>query len=335
MYIYRLNFKPNIMKTEITLGIDIGGTNTAFGLIDKKGKCVGEGNIPTWKHSNIQDYLNEIHETVEKLYAPLKENFSLAGIGIGAPSGNYYDGTIEATNLPWKGRIRFCELFQKFYPEIPVCLTNDANAAAIGEMVYGNAKGMKNFIMVTLGTGVGSGFVANGEMIYGHDGFAGELGHIIVSPGGRECGCGRKGCLETYVSATGVKRTVYKMLAEHNIPSELRDVPFNKLESKKVAEAAEKGDKIAQFTFEYTGRKLGEALANATAITSPEAIFLMGGLAKAGSLIFEPTKKHMEGNMLYMYKNKVKLLPSGIKGNVAIYGASALAWNEIEKNKKI
>ena len=230
----------------------------------------------------------------------------------------------------FEGGVKYAWM-KEYYPELPVYLNNDAKAAAIGEMIYGGAQGMKNFIMVTLGTGLGSGFVVNGELVYGHDGFAGELGHTIVSPNGRQCGCGRSGCLETYVSATGVKRTAYKMMAKYNYPSELRSIPFNEMNAKIVSEAAQKGDMIAINTFKYTGKMLGEALANAVAITSPEAIFLMGGLAKAGDLLFEPVKDHMEMNLLKIYSNKVKILPSKLTKNVAIYGAAALVWKELEK----
>lgn len=320
------------MKKEVALGIDIGGTNTAFGFIDRDGNYLAEGNIPTAKHEDIKDYLKELYMEVERVLDTIREDVTMVGIGIGAPNGNYYKGSIEfAPNLPWHEVIPLCDLVQEFYPELPVYLTNDANAAAIGEMIYGGAKGMKDFIMVTLGTGLGSGFVANGELIYGHDGFAGELGHIIVSPNGRQCGCGRHGCLETYVSATGVKRTAYKMMAKYNYPSELRAIPFNEMTAKRVCEAAAKGDMIAINTFKYTAKMLGEALANMVAITSPEAIFLMGGLAQAGDLLFEPTKDHMEMNMLKIFSNKVKLLPSELTKNVAIYGSAALVWKELSK----
>lgn len=320
------------MKKDIALGIDIGGTNTAFGFIDRDGNYIAEGNILTGKHEDVNDYLKELYYEVEKLFDSLRDEYTMIGIGIGAPNGNYYKGSIEfAPNLRWHDVIPLCDLIKEFYPELPVYLTNDANAAAIGEMIYGGAKGMKDFIMVTLGTGLGSGFVANGELIYGHDGFAGELGHIIVAPEGRQCGCGRKGCLETYVSATGVKRTVYKMLAKYIYPSELRAIPFDQMTAKIVSEAAHKGDMIALNTFKYTGKMLGEALANMVAITSPEAIFLMGGLAQAGDLLFEPTKDHMEINVLKIFSNKVKLLPSQLTKNAAIYGAAALVWKELEK----
>ena len=321
-----------IMKKQVALGIDIGGTNTTFGFIDREGNYLADGNIETQKHEDINDYLKELYLEIEKVLDPLREEIEMIGIGIGAPNGNYYKGSIEfAPNLRWHDVIPLCDMMKEYYPTLPIYLTNDANAAAIGEMIYGGAKGMKNFIMVTLGTGLGSGFVANGELVYGHDGFAGELGHIIVSPNGRQCGCGRQGCLETYVSATGVKRTAYKMMAKYNYPSELRTIPFNEMTAKIVAEAAEKGDMIAINTFKYTGKMLVEALANAIAITSPEAIFLFGGLAKAGNLLFEPTKDHMEMNLLKIYSNKVKLLPSQLDKNAAIYGAAALVWKELNK----
>jgi len=320
------------MKKEVALGIDIGGTNTAFGLIDRTGNYLAEGNILTGKHEDINDYLKELHHEVEKLMDSLRPEIRLAGIGIGAPNANYYKGTIEyAVNLRWQEVIPLKDMLQEFYPGLPIIVTNDAKAATIGEMIYGGAKGMKNFIMITLGTGLGSGFVVNGDLVYGHDSFAGELGHTIVSPNGRQCNCGRQGCLETYVSATGVKRTAYKMMAKYNYPSELRSVPFHEMTSKIIAEAASKGDQIAIDTFKYTGKMLGQALANVVAITSPEAIFLMGGLAKAGALLFEPTKDYMEMNMLKIYSNKVKLLPSQLTENAAIYGAAALVWKELEK----
>ena len=219
-------------------------------------------------------------------------------------------------------------MMEEYYPDLPIYLTNDANAAAIGEMIYGGAKGMKDFLVVTLGTGLGSGFVAHGKLIYGHDGFAGELGHVIVSPDGRQCSCGRKGCLETYVSATGVKRSAYKMMAKYTSPSPLRDIPFNEMDAKIISEAALAGDELARATFTYTGEMLGKALANVVAITSPEAIFLMGGLAKAGDLLFKPTRETMEKNMMKLFKSKVKLLPSQLDKNAAIYGAAALVWEE-------
>ncbi|GHV64253.1 glucokinase [Bacteroidia bacterium] len=319
------------MKKQVALGIDVGGTNTTFGFIDRDGNYLADGNILTQTHEDISDYLRELHYEIEKVTDTIREKVDIVGIGIGAPNGNFYKGTIEfAPNLRWKGVVRLCDLLKEYYPQLPIYMTNDANAAAIGEMVYGGAKGMKDFIMVTLGTGLGSGFVANGQLIYGHDGFAGELGHVIVAPNGRQCGCGRLGCLETYVSATGVKRTAYKMLARYTAPSILRTIPFNDMTAKIVADAALKGDQIAIDIFKYTGKMLGEALANAVTYTSPEAIFLFGGLTKAGDLLFKPTHDHMEMNMLKIFANKVKLLPSQLDKNAAIYGSAALVWNELK-----
>ncbi|MCK5822491.1 MAG: ROK family protein [Bacteroidales bacterium] len=315
---------------EVALGIDIGGTNTAFGFVDRKGNCLYEDTIVTQTHEDVDLFVKEIYDKVQKSIKKL-DDIKLIGIGVGAPNGNFYTGAIEdAPNLRWKGVIPFSDIFKKYF-NLPVFLTNDANAAAIGEMIYGGAKGMKNFIVVTLGTGLGSGFVVNGELLYGHDGFAGEMGHIIVTPDGRQCACGRKGCLETYVSATGVKRSVYKLLADNLEESELRNIPFNDLTAKMVADAANRGDKIALKTFEHTGRMLGEVLANTVAITSPEAIFLFGGLAKSGDLIFKPTKYHLEKNLLNIYKNKIKILPSGLDDNAAILGSSALVWKEHDR----
>jgi glucokinase len=323
------------MKTEVALGIDIGGTNTAIGFIDREGYLLAEGHIPTQEHADFNLYLKELHTEIERTYDKIRDEATLIGIGAGAPNGNYYNGTIGFTpNLPWEGTIEFCKLLKEYY-DLPVFLNNDANAAAIGEMIYGGAKGMKNFIVITLGTGLGSGIVVNGEVLYGAHGVAGEVGHVIVRPGGRQCGCGRKGCLETYVSATGVKRTVYKMLAKYNLDSKLRDVPFNELNAKMVHQSALEGDKIGIETFKYTGNILGEALANVVAITNPEAIFLFGGLAKAGDFIINPTRQAFENNLLKIYKNNVKLLPSGLIANAAILGASAMVWENKEKNISI
>lgn len=320
------------MKTEVALGIDIGGTFTKFGFVDRNANYLAEGSIGTAKHEDIHTYLRELCNTTHEVLSTIEQSVTLVGIGIGAPNGNFYKGTIEyAPNLPWHGIIPFTEMMKEYYPDIPICLTNDANAAAIGEMIYGGAKNMKDFLVITLGTGLGSGFVSNGKLIYGHDGFAGELGHVIVSPDGRQCSCGRKGCLETYVSATGVKRSAYKMIAKYTSPSLLRDIPFNQMDAKIISEAALAGDELARETFAYTGEMLGKALANVVAITSPEAIFLMGGLAKAGDLLFKPTREAMEQNMMKIFKNKVKLLPSQLDKNAAIYGAASLVWQEKEQ----
>jgi glucokinase len=316
---------------KLAIGIDIGGTNTAFGLVDKNGKIYYHGSIKTQNHKLIEDFIKELSDAIDLGKKEIKEEFEIVGLGIGAPNGNYYSGCIEdAANLRWQGKVQLVKLFAKRFSQ-PIFLTNDANAAAIGEMVYGGAKGMKNFIVITLGTGLGSGIVVNGDLLYGHDGFAGEVGHMIVSPDGRDCGCGRQGCLETYVSATGVVRTVYKLLADHTDESELRHIPYNELTAKKVSEAAQRGDKIAIETFEHTGKMLGRVLADVVAVTSPEAIFLFGGLTKAGNILFEPVQFHMEKNMMSLFKNKVKLLPSKLDDNAAILGSSALVWNELSK----
>lgn len=297
---------------QLVVGIDIGGTNSVFGLVDREGNMYGEGVVPTRKFPDFDQYLEELFIGINNISKNVGEEFELMGIGIGAPNANYYDGTIwNAANLVWKGTVPFVEKMKRYYPNIPIIITNDANAAAIGEMIYGGAKGMKDFIVVTLGTGLGSGFVSGGKLIYGHDSFAGELGHVIVNRGGRMCGCGRKGCLETYVSATGIKRTAFKLLADHLEDSEFRNISYNDLTAEMITKAALNGDPLAIEAYEYTGMMLGQALADAVAITSPEAIFLFGGLAKAGKYIFEPTKRYMEMHMLANFRNKVKLLPSG------------------------
>jgi glucokinase len=314
---------------DVVVGMDVGGTNTAIGLVERSGNCIAQTVVSTAAHADVSSFVTAGSRAISDLVAR-QSNVRLQGIGIGAPNGNYYHGTIEyAPNLQWKGIIPFAEMFKASHG-IPVALTNDANAAAIGEMLFGAAQGMKDFIVITLGTGVGSGIVVHGELVYGHDGFAGEIGHTIVDPNGRQCGCGRRGCLETYASAGGIKRTVFELLGTSSAPSDLRSVSFDKLTAEAIADAAERGDVIAREAFEITGRILGLKLADAVAHTSPEAIFLFGGLARAGSLIFEPTHRHMEAYMLNIFKNKTKLLPSGLElGNVAILGAAALIWKEI------
>ena len=308
---------------KLSVGIDIGGTNTAFGLVDESGRIVARGNISTRNNSDFQDYVNQVSDGIRQLLGQTN-GAELSGIGIGAANGNYFSGCIEnAANLPWKGVVKIVETFKNQFG-VPVFLTNDANAAAIGEMVYGGAKGMTDFIEITLGTGLGSGIVTGGKMLYGYDGFAGECGHVIVERGGRDCGCGRKGCLETYVSATGVVRTATELLAKRNIDSELRAISNSELTALKVSQAAARGDAIAREVFEFTGEMLGRALADFVAITSPQAIFLFGGLAKAGEILFEPTRRTMEANMLNIFKNKTQVLSSQLGDNAAILGASAL-----------
>lgn len=314
--------------TEIAIGIDIGGTNTVFGCIDSKGNTVAEGSIPTQTRERFEDYIDDLVSEINSSIEKLDEKCFIVGVGIGAPNGSYRSGTIEnAANLRWKGTLPIALLVADKL-NVPVKVTNDANAAALGERIFGGAKNMTDFMVITLGTGLGSGIVVNGDLLYGYEGFAGELGHVIVRPGGRECACGRKGCLETYVSATGVKRTVYKLLAKHLGYSTLRDVPFNKLNAQMVAEAANKGDLVALETFKYTGKMLGEALANVASVTAPEAIFLFGGLAKAGNLLFDPVSEALQDNLLFLYKDKIKLLSSELTDNAGVYGAAALIWND-------
>jgi len=317
---------------EVAIGIDIGGTNSALGIIDRDGNCLAESCISTQTHKEIELYLKDLVHDVHRVLDDLNEIVVVKGIGIGAPNGNYYNGTIEyAPNLIWKGVIPLVELMKKHFDFPSIVLTNDANAAAIGEMIYGGAQGMKNFIMITLGTGVGSGIVINGSLVYGHDGFAGEIGHVLVDTMGRECGCGRRGCLETYASAPGIKRTVFELLADSSTPSQLRSISFDKMNAKSIHNAALKGDKIALDAFDFTGEILGKVLADCVAFSSPEAIFLFGGLANAGDFIFKPTKHYLEENLLKIYKNKVTLLPSKLNGaHAAILGASALVWKEAE-----
>ena len=312
------------------IGIDIGGTNTILGVVDMDGNILKRNSMPTKTESDYHSYMDSLVDIINDTISSLEE-VDIKGIGVGAPNGNYYNGTIEfAPNLNFQGVVPVVDfLKEKFDFEI-IVLTNDANAAAIGEMIYGGAKEMRDFIMITLGTGVGSGIVVNGEMVYGHDGFAGEIGHTIVDPNGRECGCGRRGCLETYTSAPGIKRTVFELLSEMNESSILRTVSFEDLSAKMIDKAARDGDIIAKEAFDYTGDILGLKLADAVAHTSPEAIFLFGGLAQAGELIFEPVVHYMEEHMLNIYKNKVKVLPSELPpGDAAILGSSALVWKEL------
>jgi len=319
---------------EAVIGIDIGGTYTKYGIIDRQGNCLADSFISTEAYKEFNEYLKHLHDEIAGTLKEIPGEIVLKGVGIGAPNGNYYRGTIEyPPNLNWKGIVPVVEKMKPYYPGVPIVLTNDANAAAIGEMVYGGARKMKDFIVITLGTGLGSGIVVNGQLVYGHDGFAGELGHVNVKLRGRDCGCGRKGCLETYVSATGIKRTVFRFLAERTFESELRSISFQDLTAKMITEAARRDDPIALEAFEYTGRILGAKLADTVAHTSPEAIFLLGGLANAKELILEPTIRSMEENLLPIYRNKVKVLLSALSDvNAGVMGASALAWKELGNN---
>jgi glucokinase len=337
---------------KVAIGIDIGGTNTAIGVVDSEGNLLYErkpqmptpqkrenpGSTKAVSDTLLNKYINDLALEIKTAISQVKKinpDMEVMGIGIGAPNGNYYSGTIEyAPNLPFVGVVNFTALIEKKFPEIKyVKLTNDVNAAALGEMIYGGGRGMKNFALMALGTGFGSGLIVNGELVYGADGFAGECGHTTVVPGGRVCACGGIGHLEAYCSATGIKRTVYELLAKYN-PSEspLSNIPLNDMTSKIVFDAAEKGDPIAKEVFEITGEILGRALADTVHYLSPEAIFLFGGAIAAGDYIFKPTKASMERHLLPVFRNKVKILPSELKeGSAAIVGASALIWKEYEK----
>lgn len=315
------------MEKPYVVGIDIGGTNTVFGIVDARGNILSIGSVKTQAYTQIEDYVDAVCSNLLPLIESQGGVEKIKGIGIGAPNGNYYSGTIEfAPNLPWKGVIPLAALFEERLG-IPTALTNDANAAAVGEMTYGAARGMKDFIVITLGTGVGSGIVINGQLVYGHDGFAGELGHVIIRRDGRLCGCGRKGCLETYCSATGVARTAREFLTARTEPSLLRDIPAEDIVSKDVYDAAVKGDELAKEIFRFTGNILGEAIADFISFSSPEAIILFGGLTKSGDYIMKPVAESIEANVLNIYKGKTKLLVSELKdSDAAVLGASALAW---------
>ena len=316
------------MAKPYVIGIDMGGTNTAFGIVDARGNVIASDSIKTGKHSDINNYIDELYTEIHRLIVANDAEDKINGIGIGAPNANYYTGIIEdGVNLPWPTPIPLAELVTKKFG-IPCIITNDANAAAIGEMTYGVARGMKDFIMITLGTGVGSGIVVNGQMVYGHDGFAGELGHVIVKrTNGRVCGCGRTGCLEAYCSATGVARTAREFLEIRKDPSKLREYDIEAITSKDVYDCAIAGDELAKEIFEYTGTILGEALADYTNFSSPEAFVLFGGLTKSGDLIMNPIKEAYDRNVLGIYKGKVKILVSELKeSDAAVLGASALGW---------
>lgn len=319
----------------VTVGIDIGGTNTKFGIADREGHVLFHNSIETSIHDEFIDFFNALTTAIDEGFSSTKEELNLVGIGVGAANGNIFNGTIDhATNLKWKGIIPIGKMLEDRY-QTPAIITNDANAAAVGEMVYGAAKGMEDFIVITLGTGLGSGFVCNGQLVNGKHGYAGEVGHTMVNPTGRYCNCGKRGCLETYVSATGIKRTVYKLLADHLEDSELRGISFDNLSTETITEAALRGDVVALKAFEYSGRILGMKLAETVVHTDPEAIFMSGGLSKAGELIFEPTIAHMEANLMPLFRGKVKILPSQLQNQAApILGASSLIWNFLDKNSK-
>lgn len=317
------------MEKPYVIGMDMGGTNTVFGIVDTRGTVISKSAIKTSTHpDDVNLYIDDIYNELSKLIEAAGGIDKIKGIGVGAPNGNYYTGNIEfAPNLPWKGVIPFANLMADKFG-IPAALTNDANAAAVGEMTYGAAHGIKNFIMITLGTGVGSGIIIDGKVVYGHDGFAGELGHVnVMRNNGRLCGCGKSGCLETYASATGVARSAREILETSNKDSLLRNIPADIITSKDVFDAAMEGDEVAREIFNYTGKILGEAFADFVAFSAPEAIVLFGGLSKAGDLILNPIKENMEKNLLPIWRGKVKVFFSDLKeADAAVLGASALAW---------
>lgn len=313
------------------IGVDLGGTNTVFGVVDATGNIIQEGSIKTGKYKSAAEFVNAGVECISEIVEPIGGIDNIQGIGIGAPNANYYSGTIEfAPNIPWAhdGVVPLAEMFIRELG-VPVRMTNDANAAAMGEKLYGVAKGMKNFIMLTLGTGVGAGIIINGELVYGHDGFAGELGHICMdrSEDARECGCGLRGCLETYCSATGVARTAREFLQKTTRPSLLRNKPADKIESLDVYLAAKEGDEIAKEIFKFTGTILGWACADFTAFSSPEAFVFFGGLCKSGDLIMKPIEEAYKKNVMPLFRNKAKFVISSLMDkNAAVLGASALGW---------
>lgn len=313
----------------LVIGLDLGGTNSVFGVVDSKGEIIATTSIKTQAYPSVDQYIMESVKAIKQIAEQVGGMEKIRAMGIGAPCGNYYKGTIEhAANLVWaKGIVPLANMFVNELG-IPVVVTNDAKAAAMGEMKYGVAVGMNNFVELTLGTGVGSGIVANGQLIYGFDGFAGELGHMIVEPDGRPCGCGRKGCLETYCSATGVVRTTIAMLEESPEATSLRDIATDKLTSYEVYKAAMAGDTMAQEVFKQTGRRIGIACANIATFLSPEAFIFFGGLAQAGELLLRPIEEAYNENVLSLYKGKARFLMSGLDGaKAAILGASAIAWD--------
>ena len=311
------------------IGIDMGGTNSVFGIVDQRGNIKSQTVISTKAYPDFKDYVKAAYEALQPALDQVGGIQNIRAMGIGAPDANYYTGNIEnAANLAWKGIVPCAQLFEEVFG-IPVRVTNDANAAAMGEMTYGVARGMKNFIMITLGTGVGSGIVVDGRVVYGSDGFAGELGHFVIdhSDNARSCGCGRKGCLEAYTSATGVARTAREFLEHSSEASLLRDLVADEITSYDVFKAAEKGDKLALDIFNYTGRILGTACADFATFCSPEAFVFFGGLTKAGEYLMQPLRKAYEENILFLYKNEAKLLISALNGSeAAVLGASALGW---------
>lgn len=316
--------------SDLVVGIDIGGTTTSFGFVDRGGALTFPTSMPTAAHDPAEALVSRLHRRIEEVRAGLPAGHRLLGIGIGAPNAHHDRGTIEhAVNLDWGESVDLVGLIKRHY-ELPVAITNDAKAAAVGELLFGGARGMKHFLVVTLGTGLGCGVVVDGRLLHGASGFAGELGHTLVEPGGRQCGCGRRGCLETYVSATGLRRTALALLAERRDPSPLRALNQHEMTAKRIHDLALEGDAIALEAFERTARILGLKLADAVAHTSPEAIFLAGGLAAAGGLLLEPTRRSLEEGLFGAYRGTVQLRLSSLEaGDSAILGAAALIWSEL------
>jgi len=316
-------------KQKITIGVDIGGTNTVFGFINRKGKCVFGGSLSTNPNEGPEKFISRLTKKIKTAYKNYSTEYILSGIGIAAPMANHFNGTIETpSNINW-GKVNFVDMMKKKF-HIPITITNDANAAALGEFEFGLGKGLKNFIVITLGTGLGSGFIIDGNLLYSEAGLAGEFGHTIVNPEGRQCNCGRFGCLETYASANGIRRTVLELMAKYNEPSELRDIPFSKVSGQLINKLAANGDPIALKAFQHTGEILGKALANLAISFVPEAIILFGGLAESGELLLEPTRKHFEKNLLKIYKGKIKILRSSVTNSMsAVLGVSSLISKEI------
>ncbi len=322
--------KVNIVKKEAVLGIDIGGTNTVFGVMEQNGNYIFKDSIPTIRQEKAEKLFTRLFDKFNKHIKILPE-IKIIGVGIGAPNANYYKGTVEnPVNLNW-GVVDVVNLVKK-YIDLPIFITNDANIAAIGEMKFGAAKGLKNFIEITLGTGVGSGVIVNGDLVYGQDGFAGELGHVIVEKNGRKCGCGRRGCLEAYASASGIVRNAYNLLVNDNNDSKIANIPFSDLTSKIIYDFAIEGDLVAKQAFEVTGEYLGRAFADFTAIFCPEAIIIYGGIARAGDILLNPIKKHLEDNVMEIFKGKVKIIESGLsEEDIAVMGAGAFCWHKLKK----
>ena len=315
-------------QKKIMLGIDIGGTNTVFGFVRKSGEVLTEFSIPTNAKKPAEELAERVKEETSIFLKKNKKTYSLAGIGIGAPNANYYTGLVEnPPNLKW-GSVNLVEIMQNVF-QAPVKITNDANASALGELLFGAGKGMKDLITITLGTGLGSGIIVDGKLVYGSNGYAGEFGHVCIDFKGRYCGCGKRGCLEAYVSATGIVRTAMELLGKRISPCPLREVPNDQITAKMIYDLALNGDEIALETFDFTSQLLGVSCANVAMISAPEAIIICGGLAQAGDLLLKKTKEYMEEHLISNYKNQIKILPSGVSnGNSAVIGAAALAWNE-------